>query len=104
MKEKLGDTITVRQLLSHTSGLPDNFFEPATAGDHVGLSDVRYSGCRLLLNPGGKGATKQWSPNDIIADYFIERASRQSEVLAGKRWHLIMQIQTVCYSPLPQRN
>ena len=69
VKEKLGDTITVRQLLSHTSGLPDNFFEPATAGDHVGLS-VCDLWLQVLLNPGGKGATKQWSPNDIIADCF----------------------------------
>ena len=74
VKEKLGDTITVRQRLSHTSGLPDYFGEPATGGDHpgMGLGDALD---QELLKPGGKGATKQWSPTDIITDYF-DRSQR----------------------------
>ena len=43
VKEKLGDTITVRQLLSHTSGLPDNFFEPATGRCSTPRGTIRNS-------------------------------------------------------------
>ena len=69
-KEKLGNTITVRHLLSHTSGLPDYFGEPAIAGDHKGNGARGRRGFRMLIKPGSTGLNRQWTPADIIADYF----------------------------------
>ena len=65
----MGDTITVRHLLSHTSGLADYFGEPATAGDHIGLG-LGEAWFQDVVKPGTTGLNKQWSPADIIADYF----------------------------------
>lgn len=81
-KEKLGDTITVRQLLSHTSGLADYFSEPATGGDHPGLNVGDLWG-QVLLKPGGTSANRQWSGSAIIADYFVSGLPAKAKFSPG---------------------
>jgi len=82
VKEQLGDTITVRQLLSHTSGLADYFSEPATGGDHPGLH-VGDLWSQVLLQPGGTSANRQWSGSAIIADYFASGLPAKAKFSPG---------------------
>ena len=67
--EKLGNTITVRQLLSHTSGLADYFLEPAIKGSNAGM-DFGEAWIRDIKVPGSTGLNKQWSPTAIVSYYF----------------------------------
>jgi len=86
IKEKLGNTITVRQLLSHTSGLADYFGEPATAGSHIGL-EFGEAWFEDVLKPGSTGLNKQWSPTEIIAEYFNSGLPATSKFSPGNGIH-----------------
>ena len=83
VKEKLGDKITIRQLLSHTSGLPDYFEEPAPVGEHCGIS-FSEAWIRDVIKPGPAGLKdKQWSPAEIVVLYFRSGLPSRAKFLPG---------------------
>lgn len=81
-KEKVGNTITVRQLLSHTSGLADYLAEPAAKGNHVGVS-LADAWFQDLLKPGSTGMNRQWSPATMLADYFCSDLPAKAKFSPG---------------------
>jgi len=78
---KRGSDITVRQLLSHTSGLEDylSYNNKTNDGpDFLALMDA--------LNGGGAGfATRQWTPQELLAGYFHNNRGKQPAGLPGAR-------------------
>jgi D-alanyl-D-alanine carboxypeptidase len=85
--QEIGGQITVRQLLNHTSGLADIFFDEATAATQPLSLAQRY-----ILNMVGALSegleTRQWQGGrELLGYYFQQRYHEIPFSLPGERYH-----------------
>lgn len=80
-----GDSITVRQLLNHTSGLRDYIFDSANPSDYRSLA---YFMVLDVFGVEDNGlSTTQWTPEKILSYYFDTGASDHALYLPGQTHH-----------------
>ena len=87
-------SITTRHLLSHTSGIPGDFFEDTGRGEHALAEYVRRCGALQAIHPAGQAFSY------CNAGYVV--AGRLIEVLSGQSWDRVMR--DCLFTPLGMRH
>ena len=84
--KELGHQVTVRQLLTHTSGIPDYFFEKSLAGHQKGRSFVDVWSA-FGTPESRKLIDRRWEPCELLRYYFDNELASHAKFQPGKGFH-----------------